>query len=301
LLKKFTKTTELKDMNLCAVVLNYFGQEETIACVNRLTDQPLAKIVVVENSGSDDESRILADAFRQTPHVEVISSKKNLGFSGGINYALKQMIPYGFDAFLVMNNDTLSPSDLIEKLVKGAESFSLDIASPVIYHYPEQDKLWSKGNYYNTWTGLLTDKPISLLPGDFFYLTGCCLLIRTQVFETLGFLDEDFFMYGEDTEFCFRAFQQGFKAGIVPEAKIYHKTGSSAVHNSFFYEHHINRSHFLLGHKLFLNFYARLFVQTLKTILLGMRAMMRTLRYKNLNALKGYLQARREVPFVRKL
>jgi N-acetylglucosaminyl-diphospho-decaprenol L-rhamnosyltransferase len=175
------------------------------------------------------------------------------------------------------------------------------LASPVIYHHPEQDKLWSRGNYYNSWTGLLTEKPISLLPGDFFYLPGCCLLIRTRVFEAIGLFDEDFFMYGEDTEFCFRAFQKGFKAGIVPEAKIYHKTGSSAVHNSFFYEQHINRSHFLLGHKLFLNVYARLFVQTLKTILLGMRAIMRTLRYKNLNAFKGYLQARREVTFVRKL
>lgn len=288
-------------MKLCVIVLNYFGHEETIACINRLTGQPLAKIVVFENSGSEDEKQILTTAFRETRIVEVISSKKNLGFAGGVNDALKQMMPKGFDAFLLMNNDTIPPSNLVDTLINGVESLSLDLASPVIYHHPEQEKLWSKGNYYNTWTGLLTTRPNSLLPGDFFYLTGCCLLIRTKVFDTMGFFDEDFFMYGEDTEFCFRAVRNGFKTGIVPDAKIYHKTGSSAVHNSFFYEHHINRSHFLLGHKLFLNFYARLFVQTLKTILLGMRAIMRTLRYKNLNALKGYLQARREVPFVRKL
>ena len=288
-------------MKVCAIVLNYFGHEETIACINRLTSQPLAKIVALENSGSEDEKQILATAFTETPIVEIISSKKNLGFAGGVNYALKQTIPDKFDAFLIMNNDTLPPSDLIEKLIKGTESFSLDLASPVIYNHPEQEKLWSKGNYYNIWTGLLTARPNSLLPGDFFYLTGCCLLIRTKVFETMGLFDKDFFMYGEDMEFCFRAVQNGFKTGIVPDAKIYHKTGSSAVHNSFFYEHHINRSHFLLGNKLCLSFKACLFSQGLKTVLLAMRAILRTLRYKNLNALKGYLHARREVPFIPKL
>jgi GT2 family glycosyltransferase len=113
----------------------------------------------------------------------------------------------------------------------------------------------------------------------------------------MGLFDKDFFMYGEDMEFCFRAVQNGFNSGIVQDAKIFHKTGSSAVNNSFFYEYHINRSHFLLARKLFLNSYARLISQILKTVLLGMRAVMRTLRYKNLNALKGYLLARREVPF----
>jgi N-acetylglucosaminyl-diphospho-decaprenol L-rhamnosyltransferase len=300
-LGKSTENTRIKVVKLCAVILNYFGHEETITCINRLRGQSLAKIVVLENSGSEKERQVLTAAFTKAPIVEVISSKKNLGFAGGVNYVLKQMIPYGFDAFLVMNNDTLPPSDMIDTLTKGAETLSLDLASPVIYHHPEQYKLWSKGNHYNKWTGLLTSKPLSLLPGDFFYLTGCCLLVRTKVFEALGFLDEDFFMYGEDAEFCFRAAQKGFKTGIVPAARTYHKTGSSAVHNSFFYEYHINRSHFLLAHKLFLNFYSRLFAQALKTILLGMRAIMRTLRYKNLNALKGYLQARRKVPIVWKL
>lgn len=285
-------------MKVCAIVLNYFGHEETIACINRLTSQPLAKIVALENSGSEDEKQILTTAFTETPIVEIISSKKNLGFAGGVNYALKQMLPQKFDAFLIMNNDTLPSSDLVDTLIEGVEFLSLDLAAPVIYHHPEKEKLWSRGNYYNKWTGLLTDKPLSLLPGNFFYLTGCCLLIRARVFETMGFFDEDFFMYGEDAEFCFRAAEYGLKTGIIAEAKIYHKTGASSVQNSFFYEYHINRSHFILGHKLFFSTYTRFLAQVLKTLILGLRAITRTLRYKNLNAFKGYLQARRKVPFV---
>jgi GT2 family glycosyltransferase len=291
----------MKVVKVCAIILNYFGHEDTTSCIKKLSGQPLAKIVVLENSGSEDEKQILTTAFRETPIVEVISSKKNLGFAGGVNDALKQMMPKGFDAFLLMNNDTLPPSNLVDTLINGVESLSLDLASPVIYHHPEQKRLWSRGNYYNIWTGLLTARPNSLLPGDFFYLTGCCLLVRTKVFETMGLFDKDFFMYGEDMEFCFRAVQNGFKTGIVPDAKIYHKTGSSAVHNSFFYEHHINRSHFLLGNKLCLSFKTCLFSQVLKTVFLAMRAILRTFRYKNLNALKGYLHARREVPFIPKL
>ncbi len=63
-------------MKLCAIILNYFGHEETIACINRLTDQLPAKIVVLENSGSEDEKHILTSAFIETSIVEVISSKK---------------------------------------------------------------------------------------------------------------------------------------------------------------------------------------------------------------------------------
>ena len=55
LIGKFTENTRIKVVKLCAVILNYFGHEETIACVNRLTDQPLTKIVVLENSDSEDD------------------------------------------------------------------------------------------------------------------------------------------------------------------------------------------------------------------------------------------------------
>ncbi|MEI6125261.1 MAG: glycosyltransferase family 2 protein [Pseudomonadota bacterium] len=278
-------------MRLCAILLNYFGHQETIDCINCLAGQPLERIVVVENSGDASEENILRSSLSGFPNVELIASGSNLGFAGGVNFALKRMLPFGFDAFLLLNNDTLPPVGLIQKLLHGADAQSLDLASPIIYCHPEQAVLWSKGSYYNVWTGLVTSNPIPAVPGNFFYLPGCCLLIRRCVFESIGFFDEAFFMYGEDVDFCHRAAGRGFRMGIIPDAAIYHKTGSSAGHNSFFYEHHVNRAHLVLSKKNFSVNSLQAVALCLKIIFLGMRALLRTARYGNLNSIRGYMSA----------
>jgi GT2 family glycosyltransferase len=139
-----------------------------------------------------------------------------------------------------------------------------------------------------------------ILPGNFYYLTGCCLLIRRKVFESIGLFDEDFFMYGEDVEFCHRAVSNKYCLGIVPNAVIYHKTGSSSVQNSLFYEYHINRAHFLLSGKLSGSTrLMKIFTMLLKLFFLGLRAFVRTCRFRNLNALRGYAKALTEAALFR--
>jgi len=276
-------------VKLCSIILNYFGSADTIACVRALLGQPLDKICIIENSGGHKELDILSAAFSGFPQVEIISSGQNLGFAGGVNLGLKRMLPLGFEMVVILNNDTVPPPDLIEKLLKGADD--LDLASPVIYRYPDQNVLWSRGNYYNAWTGTLSTGKISGIPGSIFYLPGCCLLVRSKVFEAIGLFDDSFFMYGEDVEFCHRSAQAGFCIGIVPDALIYHKTGAASVQNSPFYELNINRGHLLLAQKLFRTQPAQLFALCIKLPMLFLRACLRTLRFQNWNALRGYALA----------
>jgi len=250
------------------------------------------EIIIVENSGDLHEENILRSAVARLSNVEMVSTGRNLGFAGGVNFALRQMLPLGFNAFLLINNDTVVPDDLIEKLRRGAGTAALDIASPVIYRYPEKDRLWSRGNYYNVWSGLITDNPLPL-PGNFFYLPGCCLLVKKSVFEAIGFFNEDFFMYGEDVEFCHRAVTRGFRIGIVPEACLYHKTGAAAGQNSLFYETAVNRGHLLLARKLLHSSGAQGVALSIKLLVLFLRAIVRTGRFSNGNALQGYASALR--------
>ncbi len=279
-------------MKTCCVVLNYFGHEDTIKCVRALVAQKqLSRVIIVENSESNTELRVLKDTFKDDRQVDILSPSQNLGFSAGITLAVNSVIGSLFDAFLIVNNDTLAPPNLIENLIKGVQTESLDLASPLIYHYPEKHLLWSQGNFYNPIFGIVRNSPIFCLPRNVFYLTGCCLFVRKKVFDTVGLFDESFFMYGEDVEFCYRANKNGFRIGVVKDAQIYHRVNTSSQNNSFFYEYHINRGHFILSKKLSHSRYEYIALFPIKLMMLGIRALVRTIRYRNLNALTGYFMA----------
>ncbi len=138
------------------------------------------------------------------------------------------------------------------------------------------------------------------LRGDFHYLTGCCLLVRREVFEAVGLMDEAFFMYGEDVEFNFRAKKRGFRIGLVQEAVIYHKVSASARPNSYFYEYAMNLGHMLLTAKLAKSASQKVVHHAVKTLSLSARAVVRTLRHGNSIAIQGYAQALRRFMFDRK-
>lgn len=279
-------------MNICCVVLNYFGHEDTITCVQALVNQnDLEKIIIVENSANFTELSILKDIFKNEKHVEILEPPQNLGFSGGVNLAVNSAIDSSFDAFLLLNNDTIIPPNTVKYLANSLIDNGFDMASPTIYCYPEKHKVWNKGYYYNRFVGLITQRDISFVPGTIFYLSGCCILIHRQVFKDIGLLDTSFFMYGEDVEFCFRAVQKGFRIGIVEKAYICHKGNISSQFNSLFYEYHINRCHFLLCKKLFNNKSVQKLSFAVKLISLGIRALYRDHKYKNRTAVLGYKQA----------
>lgn len=279
-------------MRICGVILNYFGHEDTITCVRALVSQNgLEKISIVENSADRNELSQLQKNFKNDGPVEILAPTRNLGFSGGVNLAVNSVLDSGFDAFLLLNNDTLIPPNTVKYLAKGMIDNGFDMASPIIYCYPEKHKIWAKGYYYNRFGGLITQRNISFVPGTIFYLSGCCILIHRKVFKDIGLLDTSFFMYGEDVEFCFRAVQKGFRIGIVDNAYIYHKGNVSSQFNSLFYEYHINRCHFLLCNKLSKNKTEQRLSFFIKTFSLAIRALLRSFKYKNTNAISGYKQA----------
>jgi|GEM_PF-416545 len=279
-------------MKICGVVLNYFSHEDTITCVQALVDQnELKKIIIVENSANNTELRVLKDIFKDNRQVEILEPSQNLGFSGGVNLAVNSAIDSRFDAFLLLNNDTLIPANTVKYLANSLIDNGFDMASPTIYCYPEKHKVWAKGYYYNRFIGLITQRDISFIPGTIFYLSGCCLLVRRQVFQDIGQFDTSFFMYGEDVEFCFRAVQKGFRIGIVEKAIIYHKANASTQNNSFFYEYHIARAHYLLSFYILDHPFKILLSLLGKSITLTARAYVRSLRYHNLNPLIALLLA----------
>lgn len=278
-------------MNMCCIVLSYLNHTRTLACVKQLVDQPLQSIRVLENSADASEFERLRHGLRHCTRVTVSCAGASLGFAGGVNHVLREVLTGPCDAVLISNNDIVVPPGCVETLANEAQNRGLALAAPYIYRDPDRDRLWSRGHWYNAFTGLLTDRPLPLVPGGVFYLTGCFLLVQRHVFDTIGLLDESFFMYGEDIEFCARAARAGFHLGTVPQAQMYHMTGATARPNSLFYEYHVNRSHLLLCRRLFSSRTDQAFSLSLKLCQLTGRALVRSIRYRNANALRGFVAA----------
>ncbi len=277
-------------MRICAIILNYYGAEDTIACTRLICRQKVDRVCVVDNSADTDQAARLTKAFAGQKKITLLKTEKNLGFAAGVNYGLRHLPLSDFDAILVLNNDTVIPDGFLENLTKAARAADLSIAGPRIHHFPNTEKLWSRGSWYNAWFGLVTHRPPPL-PGNIFYLTGCCLLIECRVFEEIGLFDEGFFMYGEDVDFCVRAARAGLKTGVIDTAVMFHKANTSSRNNSFFYEHQIVRAHLRLSQRLFAHRNTRTLSTCVKIPVLCVRALLRTLRFGNLNALKGLLSS----------
>jgi GT2 family glycosyltransferase len=183
--------------------------------------------VVVDNGSSDDSAKRLR---AQYPEVQVIETGKNLGFAGGCNLGIRHALAEGADYIWLLNNDTTVDSGALRAMVEKAESNSqVGAVGSAIYFMdePERMQAWG-GGYINWWLGgsghFLKPVPDQQIP----FLTGASLLISRRAVEAVGMLDEGFFMYWEDADYCFRLRQRGWQLAVASGSKVWHK-GSTCV------------------------------------------------------------------------
>lgn len=213
------------------LILNWNGLDDTLACLASLADldYPDCQIAVVDNGSNDGSPTGIREHF---PEVTVIENRENLGFVGGNNVGLRHALERGAAYALLLNNDTEVAPDFLRRLVDAAEAdASIGIVGPTIYYYDQPDLIWSAGGAIDRRRG--ETRMIGLnkrdtgqfgpgpRPVDF--VTGCALLAKRAVIEQVGLLDERFFAYYEEAEWCVRVRQAGFKIIHVPQAKIWHK------------------------------------------------------------------------------
>ncbi len=211
------------------IVLNYKGCEDTLACLRSLEHQtyPNVEVIVVDNDSGDGS----AEAFRQEhPGVKIIETGANLGFTGGNNVGVRHALKHGADYVMLLNNDTIAAPDMLDVMIEVMEADpQIGVSGPMIYYFSAPETIWSAGGTID-WTrgatsmiGLNEDDKtqfgFSPRPVDF--VTGCCLLARRAVWEQAGLLDEKFFMYYEETEWCVRATRAGYKIMLIPAAMIF--------------------------------------------------------------------------------
>ena len=229
-------------MDLSIVILNYQTFELTKNTINSIFEYeyPFSyEVLLVDNASGDDSLSRLKDYFKD--NVIFIESSENNGFAAGNNQALK--IAKG-KYQLLLNSDTIVWENTLESIYYYMEKHT-DVGATgcrVLLENGDLDKACKRSfpNVKNSFFRLFhiptkskdDNYNLDSLPDDGVYeidcLTGAFMFIRKEALDEVGFLDETFFMYGEDIDLCFRIKQAGWKIVYYGKSKITHFKGASS-------------------------------------------------------------------------
>ena len=229
-------------MDLSIVIVNYQTFELTKDTINSIFEYEYPftyEIIVVDNASSDDSLSKLQDYFKD--RVKFIASDENNGFAAGNNQALK--IADG-KYVLLLNSDTIVWENTLENIYDYMEK-NTDVGAcgcRVLLENGELDKACKRSfpNVKNSFFRLFhipinskdNDYNLDNLPDDEIYeidcLTGAFMFMRFEALNQVGFLDETFFMYGEDIDLCYRIKHGGWKIIYYGKSKITHLKGASS-------------------------------------------------------------------------
>jgi GT2 family glycosyltransferase len=221
-----------------AIVLNWRQYELTSRCLHSLLELNYVdcRIVMIDNGSDDGSARRLQEEFGSS--IIFISNSENLGFAGGNNVGIRYALEQGANYVLLLNNDTIVDADFLRPLVEALEKDKqVGAATPKIYFLEEsgERRLWAAGGRVSMWLGLSGNRGRGEIDvGQFDKLeevafgSGCCLLMRREVLEQVGLLNEAYFAYYEDLDWCYGARAKGYKILYVPRSKIWHAAGASS-------------------------------------------------------------------------
>jgi GT2 family glycosyltransferase len=239
------------------VVLNWNGLKDTEEClvsISGIQYEPF-RVIVVDNGSTDLSPGIIKEKF---PDVDLIEVKENLRFAGGNNLGMQKAMEGGADYILLLNNDTIVEPLILRELVKGFSSNpGAGITGPKIFYYYAPGTIWSAGGEVIFYRGLSRHRGIREKESEFFstdtevdWVTGCALMVSREVVKKIGFLDPEYYMFGEDADYCFRAKEAGYRILFIPGAKVFHKiTASTGGGLTPFKAYHRVRSSYIFFRK----------------------------------------------------
>lgn len=192
-------------------------------------------LYVVDNL-SPDGSLALSKKLAQSCQFEtvIIENEANFGVAKGNNIGIRRAINDGCDLLLISNNDIASEDKAIENLLIGLHESHADLAVPKIYFY-NTNKIWAAGGGFIKKNGLTVhfgqdqeDNGQFDINKKVDYAPTCFMLVKKEAFSSVGFMDENYFVYYDDTDFVYRALNKHQKKlWYISDSKIYHNESSS--------------------------------------------------------------------------
>lgn len=211
------------------VILNTNRRLDTLECLRSIAASTFQNLLiwVLDNASTDGSVQAIENEF---PSVHIVRLASNKGYAGNNNVGIHIALENGADWVLVLNEDTVLAPDCIQRMVEAGESGpNVGMVGPMVYHADEPGYIQSAGGQLDRlWRATHLGKnelDIHQFCGNRLvdWISGCALMVRGQTLEQIGLIDERFFYYWEETDWCVRAKQAGWQLVLVAEAKLWHK------------------------------------------------------------------------------
>ena len=190
-------------------------------------------LYVIDNASSDVTLSMLEN--EKDSRLRVVKNVKNFGVAKANNQGIRQAISDGCEQILIINNDVEFENALIEKLINIQIENKCSLVSPKMMYYDKPNHIWYAGSWFIKKKGYLPlhrgmnelDEGQYNKTIDVEYAPTCCLLVKKGVFKDIGFMDEKYFVYFDDTDFSYRVWKDGrHRILYYPNVEFYHKVGS---------------------------------------------------------------------------
>ncbi len=256
--RRVVRRASSRAARLAAIVLNYRTPDESLLAIRSLlaSRRPIDWIILVDSDPIDERCR---DLTENVAGLTYLRTDENLGFSGGMNVGIRTALSCGADAVMLVNSDAIVPPDCIAALERCLDATTDGgVAGPVLRSRSHPGRLASAGMSYTPRSGRMRHlsfgaraaprevRPDRRVDG----VSGCAMLVRREVFEAIGLLDEDYFYSFEDLDFCLKARRAGFATLVAGAATAYHEGGRTIGSDSPRRLYFAARNHLLMARRV---------------------------------------------------
>ncbi|HUL21111.1 MAG TPA: glycosyltransferase family 2 protein [Thermodesulfobacteriota bacterium] len=251
-----------KDVTLSIIIVSWNTREYLLSCLESIFEEGDAKVwevIVIDNRSADGSG---CEAEKRFPEIHLIENEKNLGFAKATNQGLKRAAG---KYVLLLNPDTRMKSGAVERLILFMNAFPKVGVAGVQLLNSDGSRQNSIANFPSLATELLNKSLLRWLfpkcfpgkemdypePIEVDSVIGACMMVRREAMEQVGLLDEDYFLFLEETDWCYRMKRAGWKIYHVPQAGVYHFQGRSAEKDKkrARIEYYASRYHFFKKNK----------------------------------------------------
>lgn len=214
-------------------------------------------VYCIDNNSRDETAEIL-DAI-QDDRWRIVLNSENIGVAAGNNQGILRALSDGCEWILLLNNDTRFEAVLLETLISACRVHGWNAVVPKIHYDKPAGSIWYGGGGFNWWKGFSgyhiamgkRDVGQCDAPCTVEYAPTCAMLVHRDVFQKIGLMDETYFVYFDDTDFCWRLKTAGVTLGYCADVTVVHKVGGStggakSAFSAFYVSR--NRMYFLRKH-----------------------------------------------------